>query len=96
MHLISPAGVDYIPLSTDFTFGNATVTKMVMIVILDDLLVEDSEFFNVTLTTTDLSVSLEPDAATVTIEDVDGMLFCMQTCSVYSGQKIYIYSYIQF
>ena len=74
MHLISPAGVDYIPLSTDFTFGNATVTKMVMIVILDYLLVEDSEFFNVTLTTTDLSVSLEPDAATVTIEDVDGKL----------------------
>ena len=50
---------------------------MVMIVVLDDLLVEDSEFFNVTLTTTDPRVTVEPDAATVTIEDVDGMLFCI-------------------
>jgi len=47
---------------------------MVMIVVLDDLLVEDSEFLNVTLTTTDPSVTLEPDAATVIIEDVDGKL----------------------
>ena len=58
---------------------------MVMIVILDDLLVEDSEFLNVTLTTTDPSVTLEPDAATVIIEDVDGKVpqwdvhSCIQT-----------------
>ena len=79
MHLISPAGGDYTPLTTDLTFGNATVTKMVTLFILDDLFVEDSEFFNVTLTTTDPSVTLEPDAATVTIEDVDGMLLHMPT-----------------
>jgi len=46
----------------NLTFGSGAVTKMVMIVILDDLLVEDSEFFNVTLTTTDPSVTLEPDS----------------------------------
>ena len=79
MHLISPAGGDYTPLSTDLTFGNATVTKMVMIDILDDLLVESSEFFNVTLTTTDPRITLEPDAATVTIEDVDGKLLHMHS-----------------
>jgi len=62
IHLISPAGGEYIPLTTDLTFGSGAVTKMVMIVILDDLLVEYSEFFNVTLTTTDLSVTLEPDS----------------------------------
>ena len=64
-------------MTTDLTFGSGAVTKMVMIVILDDLLVEDSEFFNVTLTTTDPRVTLEPDAATVTIEDVDGTLLCI-------------------
>jgi len=64
-------------LTTELTFGSGAVTKMVMIVILDDLLVEDSEFFNVTLTTTDPRVTLEPDAATVTIEDVDGTLLCI-------------------
>ena len=75
IHLISPGGGEYIPLTTDLTFGSGAVTtKMVMIVILDDLLVEDSEFFNVTLTTTDPSVTLEADAATVTIEDVDSKL----------------------
>ena len=79
MHLISPAGGDYTPLTTDLTFGSGAVTKMVMIAILDDLLVEDSEFFNVTLTTTDPSVTLEPDAATATIEDVDGKLLHMHT-----------------
>jgi len=64
-------------LTTELTFGSGAVTKMVMIVILDDLLVEDSEFFNVTLTTTDPRVTVEPDAATVTIEDVDGTLLCI-------------------
>ena len=64
-------------MTTDLTFGSGAVTKMVMIVIHDDLLVEDSEFFNVTLTTTDPRVTVEPDAATVTIEDVDGTLLCI-------------------
>jgi len=79
VHFISPAGGDYTPLSTDLTFGNATVTKMVTIDILDDLLVESSEFFDVTLTTTDPRITLEPDAATVTIEDVDGKLLHMHS-----------------
>ena len=74
MHLISPAGGDYTPLTTDLTFGSAAITNMVTIVIHDDLLVEDSEFFNVTLTTTDLRVTLEPDDAAVTIEDEDSKL----------------------
>jgi len=48
VHLISPAGGDYTSLTTDLTFGSAAVTKMVTIVIHNDLNVEDSEFFNVT------------------------------------------------
>ena len=74
VHLISPAGGDYTPLTTDLTFGGAAVTKVVTIVIHDDLVVEDSEFFNMTLTTTDPSVTLEPAAAAVTIEDEDSKL----------------------
>ena len=61
-------------MTTDLTFGNAAVTRMVIIVIQDDLLVEGSEFFNVTLTTADPSVTLEPDDATVIIEDGDSKL----------------------
>ena len=75
---ISTAGGDYTPLTTDLTFGATMPTKMVMIVIFDDLLVEGSEYFNVALTTTDLNVTLAPAAATVTIEDVDGKLLHIQ------------------
>ena len=54
-------------MTTDLTFGSAKWScnkngDAYMIVILDDLLLEYSEFFNVTLTTTDPSVTLEPDS----------------------------------
>ena len=63
---------------------------MVMIVVLDDLLVEDSEFFNVTLTSTDPRVTLEPDAATVIIEDVDGKFsICTQIFDVVKQNNIF-------
>ena len=75
--VISTAGGEYTPLTTDLTFGVTMPTKMATILILDDLLVESSEFFNVTLTTTDPRVTLAPDAATVTIEDEDGTLLRM-------------------
>ena len=74
MHLISPAGGDYTPVTTDLTFNstNAAIPQTVTIPILDDLLLEGSEVFNVTLTSN--SAVLAPDSATVTIEDVDGKL----------------------
>ena len=74
MHLISPAGGDYTPVTTDLTFNstNAAIPQTVTIPILDDLLLEGSEVFNVILTTN--SAILAPDSATVTIEDVDGKL----------------------
>ena len=60
---------------TDLTFNsaNANVPQTVTIFILNDLLLEDSEFFDVTLTTASCNATLV-DIATVTIEDVDGKL----------------------
>ena len=76
-HLISPAGGDYIPVTTDLTFNSANVVvpHTVTIAILDDLLLEDLETFNLTLTAANVNSNATlPDPVTVTIEDVDGEL----------------------
>ena len=77
---ISPAGGDYTPVTTDLTFNSANeaIPQTVTIPILDDLLLEGSEVFNVTLTTKNSTATIYmlPDVATVTIEDVDGKLHC--------------------
>ena len=74
MRLISPAGSDYTPVTTDLTFNstNAATPQTVTIPILDDLLLEGSEIFNVFLTTNNSNVTLLPNLTTVTIEDVEG------------------------
>ena len=61
-------------MTADLTFNstNAAIPQTVTIPILDDLLLEGSEVFNVTLTTN--SAVLASDFTTVTIEDVDGKL----------------------
>ena len=76
LHLISPAGSDYTPVTTNLTFNstNEAIPQTVTIPILDDLLLEGSEVFNVTLTTNNSSVTLLPNLTTVTIEDVEGKL----------------------
>ena len=76
MHLIFPAGGDYTPVTTDLTFNstNEAIPQTVTIPILDDLLLEGSEVFNVTLTTNNSNVMLLPNLTTVTIEDVEGKL----------------------
>ena len=77
-NLIFAAGGDYTPVTTDLTFNstNAAIPQTVTIPILDDLLLEDSEVFNVTLTGSNSNATLYilPDLTTVTIEDVDGKL----------------------
>ena len=77
---ISPAGGDYTPVTTDLTFNSANeaIPQTVTIPILDDLLLEGSEVFNVTLTTKNSTATIYmlPGVATVTIEDVDGKLHC--------------------
>ena len=76
LHLISPAGGDYTPVTTDLTFNstNAVIPQTVTIPILDDLLLEGSEVFGMTLTSNNSNVMLLPNLTTVTIEDVEGKL----------------------
>ena len=76
LHLISPAGGDYTPVTTDLTFNstNAVIPQTVTIPILSDLLLEGSEVFNVTLTTNNSNIMLLPELATVIIENVEGKL----------------------
>ena len=76
MHLISPAGSDFTPVTTDLTFNstNAAIPQTVTIPILDDLLLEGSEVFNVTLTGNNSNVTLLPELTTVTIQDVESKL----------------------
>ena len=69
---LSPAGSDYTPVTTDLTFNstNEAIPQTVTIPIVDDLLNEGSEVFNVTLTyNSNLTLYLLPDSASVTIED---------------------------
>ena len=76
MHLISPAGSDYTPVTADLTFNstNAAIPLTVTIPVLDDLLLEGSEVFNVTLTTNSSNVIFLPELTTVTIEDWESKL----------------------
>ena len=82
-NFISPAGGDYTPVNTELTFSstNADVPQNVTIFILDDLLLEDSEYFNVTLTRASSSAILT-DSFTVIIEDEDSKLNCCYGCFV--------------
>ena len=76
LHLISPAGRDYTPLTTDLTLNstNAATPQTVTIPILDDLLLEGPEDFGMILTTNNSNVTLLPNAIIVTIEDEEGKL----------------------
>ena len=79
--LLSPAGSDYTPVTTDLTFNstNGAIPQTVAIPILNDLLLEGSEIFNMILTTNNSNVMLLPNLTTVTIEDVEG------TCKLKEG-----------
>jgi len=72
------AGSDYIATTRTLTFPNGSTTPQSMSVtigIVDDTTVEESESFNLTLTTSDTAM-LDPDSATVNIQDDDGKLVC--------------------
>ena len=72
--LVLAAGMDYTPLSMDLTFNTAVTSQTVAVTIMDDLVVERSEIINLTLTSTDPAVILNPSTSTITIEDVDSKL----------------------
>ena len=68
-------------MNTELTFNstNADVPQNVTIFILDDLLLEDPEYFNVTLTRPNSTT----DSFTVIIEDEDSKLNCCYSSCVY-------------
>ena len=70
--LIHAATVDYIVTSSDLAFNATTSSQTVTIPILEDDIVEDSETIIVTLTSTDSAAIVNPQSASVTIEDNDG------------------------
>ena len=71
MLLVSPAGEEYTPVSTNVIFSNSTSTQTVDIPILDNVIVADPTVFSVTLTSNDTAVVLGPASANITIEDED-------------------------
>ena len=69
--LISSAGEEYTPVSTNVTFNASTPTQTVNIPILDNEIVAGSTMFNVSLTSADPAAILNPASADITIEDDD-------------------------
>jgi hypothetical protein len=69
-------GVDYVPTMASLTFapGNDTISHCVMVPLIDDMLVEGSEFFLGILETDEERVTLLPPVTNITIGDTD----CMQ------------------
>ena len=58
----------------DLTFNADNANQIVMIHILGDNVVENTESFTVSLTAVDSAVMLIPQTATVTIQDVDSKI----------------------
>ena len=69
-----PAGIDYEAVNTTLTFNESMLAQVVTIPIVDDLIVENDEAFDVTLTTIDTAVTLRLQTTHVTIKDNDSKL----------------------
>ena len=72
--ICSAAPTDYTGTIEDLTFDGSTNRNCVTVTITDDDILEDTENFIGTLTTTDSSVTLTPDRAQVNIfeDSIDG------------------------
>ena len=70
--LITLATVDFDVTSSDLIFNTATSSQIVIIPILEDVFLENSETINVTLTSVDSAAILNPANAVIAIEDNDG------------------------
>ena len=66
--------MDYTALTTELTFDPDNSRRCVSIGLVDDSLLEPSEEFEVSLTTDEEQVTVNPDRAVVTILDTDGMI----------------------
>ena len=67
---------------------DATIsTQMVTVLVLDDNVVEDTEFINLTLTSEDSAVMLNPAAVRINIEDIDSEL---RHCHYYISPSMHL------
>ena len=93
--------MDYTPASRSLTFNADLTIQVVEVPITDDHMVEHSEIINLTLVSTDSAVILNPSTSTITIEDVDSMLLCVDhsiyasVSTVYSIHHFRNYNWIQ-
>ena len=71
---LSAAPGDYTPITMQLTFSDAMPSQTVPITITGDDMLEGPETFNVTLTSSDNAVTVDPMSATVHIVDDDGKL----------------------
>ena len=72
--LYNPAGTDYTDTTVTLTFNATILTQMVTVSIVNDNVVEDTEFINLALTSVDNAVMLNPAINTIYIEDRDSEL----------------------
>ena len=75
--------LDYLPHhpSTTISFGSCEKRKCVTICIVDDVILENTESFHITVerpSDVDTRITVDPAAGTVTIFDDDGMLHVVQ------------------
>ena len=80
----SPAEIDYTNATITLMFDATILTQMVTVHVLDDNVVEDTEFINLTLTSVDNAVMLNPATARINIEDIDSELILHFHCCVHS------------
>ena len=66
-----PAPGDYVPVAEALTFSASETRICTNVMTNDDTIFENDEDFGLILTTTDGNVILNPDEATVTIDDDD-------------------------
>ena len=68
---MSLAGTDYTVTTVILTFDATISTQMVTVSIVDDNVVEGTEFINLALTSVDSAVMLYPPTAKINIADLD-------------------------
>ena len=70
----TPAGKDYNDTTVTLTFDATFSTQTVTVPVLDDNVVEDTEFINLALRSEDSAAVLNPETATINIQDTDSEL----------------------
>ena len=80
--LQSIAAVDFPDISINLTFNISSPTQTVMVPILNDMAVEDLEYFSLALMSSDPDVTLKPASANITIvDDTDSELHPPDICN---------------